>query len=228
MSFGYRRLIPERIIKKAAIAALGVHFSPLPRYRGFAPLNWVLINGEHETAVNLFCLDKEIDNGDIVDREFVTIDYLDDINTLYEKCLCEFRKLMYRFIPKLESGKFEAEKQDSSKATYACARSPEDGIINWNRGSREIYNLVRALTYPFPGAYTYFDDQKLYIWSCEEYDIPKYEGLIPGKVIKIVKGTGIVVLCGTGAVLLKEGQIEGNERKTLDRIIASVRITLGN
>lgn len=228
MSFGYRRIIPERILGKAAIASLGVHFSPLPRYRGFAPLNWVLINGEQKTAVNLFCLDKEVDNGDIVDREFVAIDYRDDINTLYEKCICEFRKLLHRSIPKLETGKFETEKQDSSKATYACARSPEDGVINWNQGSREIYNLVRALTYPFPGAFTYYRDQKLYIWSCEEYSIPQYEGLIPGKVIKIIKDTGIVVLCGTGAVLLKEGQLEGDERKTLDEIITSIRITLGH
>lgn len=227
MCFGYRRMISDLVINKASIAALGTHFSPLPRYRGFAPLNWVLINGEDETAVNLFYLDKKVDNGDIIANRKVKIDYLDDINSLYEKCIGAFTEMMKDTIPLLENNSFQTKKQDESEATYTCARNPDDGLIDWNWDSRKIYNYVRALTYPFPGAFTFFDGKRLIIWSCEEYEIPKYEGIIPGKVIKIIKDSGVVVLCGEGAILIKDVVIEGNNRITADKVLTSIRLTLG-
>lgn len=227
MSFGYRRMIPESVVKLAEIAALGTHFSPLPRYRGFAPLNWVLINGETETAVNLFFLDKEVDNGDIVEKENVSINYDDDINTLFEKCIVTFRNVMRRAIPKLEKGRFETIKQDNEKATYTCARNPEDGLINWEWKSNQIYNFTRALTYPFPGAFSFINGNKVFIWSCEEYETPKYEGRVSGKVIKIIKDKGVVALCGEGAILIKDVQLENGVRQTADKVIKSIRLTLG-
>lgn len=204
MSFGYRKMIKDYVIENARIAALGTHFSPLPRYRGFAPLNWVLINGEEETAVNLFYLDKEVDNGDIIASRKVKIDYTDNINTLYDKCINEFAILMKETVPFLERCEFTAQQQDESKATYTCARNPEDGLIDWSWDSRKIYNFVRALTPPFPGAYTLLNSEKIIIASCEEYEIPPYEGVIPGKVVKILKDEGAVVLCGKGAIIVKK------------------------
>lgn len=220
-------MIGKNVLELARIAALGTHFSPLPRYRGFAPLNWLLINGETETAVNIFYLEDEVDSGNIIDREWVKIEYEDDISSLFDKCIVAFRKLMKRVIPKLESGIFQAVEQEHSKATYTCARNPEDGIIDWNWPSRRVYNFVRAQTYPFPGAYTFKDGIKLTIWSCEEYHIPPYVGCIPGKVIKIFKDRGVVVLCGEGAVILKDVQLTNQRRMSADKVIKSVRLTLG-
>lgn len=228
MSFGYRRMISKLVINKASIAAFGTHFSPLPRYRGFAPLNWILINGEEETAVNLFYLDAKVDNGDIIASRKVKIEYSDDINSLYEKCIVAFTSMMKDTIPDIESNTFHAEKQDESKATYTCSRNPDDGLIDWNWDSRKIYNLVRALTYPFPGAFTYIDGEKLIIWSCKEYEIPRYEGIIPGKVIKIIKNEGVVVLCGEGAILIKDFETEEQQKIKADKFISSIRLTLGN
>ncbi len=227
MSFGYRKMIPSGILKSAKVAALGTHFSPLPRYRGFAPLNWLLINGEEMTAVNLFILEEEVDSGDILDQELVRIDYGDDINSLLSKCILAFRKVMSRVIPKLEQARIEARRQDSSLATYTCARSPEDGLIEWNWPARRIYNFVRAQTYPYPGAYTYIGERKLVVWSCEEYEIPEYVGRIPGKVIKLLEGRGVAILCGEGAILLKSVQLGEGTQQTADKCIRSVRLTLG-
>jgi methionyl-tRNA formyltransferase len=227
MSFGYRRMIPNSVVAMASIAALGTHFSPLPRYRGFAPLNWVLINGETETAVNIFFLDKEVDNGDILESEKVLISDIDDINTLFDKCLLSFSEIMKKAIPKLKTGEFSAVKQDNSKATYTCARNPEDGLINWKWKSTDIYNLTRALTYPYPGAFTFINGRKMFIWNCEEYQTLKYEGRVSGKVVKIIKDKGVVVLCGEGAILIKDIQLENGVRQTADKIIKSIRITLG-
>lgn len=226
LSFGYRRMISDSVTNKAIVAALGTHFSPLPRYRGFAPLNWVLINGEEETAVNLFYLDKKVDNGDIIARKKVKIDYENDVNSLFEKCVVSFKEMMKEVIPKLETGDYEIEKQDESKATYTCSRNPEDGIIDWNWESRRIYNFVRALTYPFPGAFTYSNGKKVSVWSCEEYNIPKYEGIVPGKVIKVIRDKGVVVLCGQGAILIKEIEVENRGKVLADKYIKSVRVTL--
>lgn len=225
MSFGYRRMISELVVNKASIAALGTHFSPLPRYRGFAPLNWALINGEEETAVNLFYLDEKVDNGDIIASRKVEIDYKDDIKLLYEKTIVAFTGMMKDTIPLIENNDFQAEKQDESQATYTCARNPEDGLIDWSWDSRRIYNFVRALTYPFPGAYTYINGKKLIIWSCEEYKITKYEGFIPGKVVKIIKNEGVVVLCGEGAILIKVIETDESGKVESDKFITSVRLT---
>lgn len=227
VSFGYRRLINRSIREMARKGALGTHFAPLPRYRGFAPLNWVLINGEKETAVNLFYLEDEVDSGDIIDRDKILIEYHDNINTLINKCIHSLQKVLKRAIPKLEAGVFEVIKQDERRATYTCARNPDDGIIDWKASSRKIYNLIRALTYPFPGAYTYFEGKKLTIWSCEEHKIQKYEGRIPGKIIKVEKGKGVVVLCGDGALLIKNVQIEDEKQMRADKILKSIRKTLG-
>ncbi|CAM4235351.1 methionyl-tRNA formyltransferase [Lacicoccus alkaliphilus] len=227
MSFGYRRMIPDEIVKMAKVAALGTHFSPLPQYRGFAPLNWLLINGESETAVNLFYLDKEVDNGDIIATESVEIKYEDDINTLFERCLKSFKKTLIEVIPQLENNSFKAIKQDNSKASYTCARTPEDGKINWNQSSFIIYNLIRALTNPFPGAFTYYKGSKLTILSSEEYNEGNYIGRVEGRVVKIIKNKGVVVLCGKGSLLIKDVMLENSDNKiSADKIITSVRGTL--
>lgn len=226
LCFGYRRMIPDEIRELPRIAALGTHFSPLPRYRGFAPLNWLLINGEGETAVNMFYLTGEVDSGDIVEREAVPIYDSDDINDLFERCVRAFRRVLANAAPKLERGVFNVVGQDNEKATFTCARNPEDGKIDWNWPAKRIYNLVRAITYPFPGAFTYMNGERLTVWSCNVYPIPKYEGIVHGKVIRILRGQGVVVLCGDGAVLLRNVQQTGSEIRTADRIIKSIRLTL--
>jgi methionyl-tRNA formyltransferase len=229
MSFGYRKMIKDHVINNARIAALGTHFSPLPRYRGFAPLNWVLINGEKETAVNLFYLDKKVDNGNIIASRKVKIEYRDNIKTLYDKCIYEFSIMMKETIPNLEKNDFISKPQDESKATYTCARNPEDGLIDWSWDSRRIYNFVRALTPPFPGAYTLLNGKKIIIASCEEFKVPLYEGIIPGKVVKILKDEGVVTLCGEGAILIKKICLDDSlhSLEAADSIIKSVRLTLG-
>jgi methionyl-tRNA formyltransferase len=130
-------------------------------------------------------------------------------------------------IPSLEDHSFVAQKQDNTKATFTCARNPEDGIIKWEKDSTSVYNLVRALTYPYPGAFTYYNGKRIAIWSCEVYDIPVYEGVVPGKVIKIIRGKGVVVLCSQGAVLIRKIQVENENSVIADDVIKSIRATLG-
>lgn len=226
MSFGYRRMIPSNILQLPRVASIGTHFSPLPKYRGFAPLNWLLINGEKETAVNLFYLEDKVDHGDIIANERVNIDYTDDINSLFDKCLIKFKDLLGNQIKLLEKNDFQSTPQNHELATYTCARSPEDGEIDWHKSSFENYNLIRSLTHPYPGAFTSYKGEKLSIFKSEEYDEGNYVGRIPGRVIKITKD-GVVVLCGTGALLIKDVQLESSsETVNANTVINSVRDSL--
>jgi len=226
MTFGYRRLISKKILKKAKIAAIGSHFSPLPKYRGFAPLNWLIINGEKETAVNLFHLSDQVDSGDIINSSIVPIYDNDNINTLLDRCINSFKLLINETYNELENYTFSSHKQNHSEATYTCSRNPEDGTIDWSNNSKDIYNFVRALTPPFPGAFTYYKGERIIIIDSEKYNIPNYVGIVPGKVIKIIKGEGVVVLCGNGALLIRNVIYKDEVMKSED-LIKSVRITLG-
>lgn len=227
VSFGYRRMINKNIRQLANVECLGSHFAPLPRYRGFAPLNWVLINGEEETAVNLFTLADGVDEGKILAYKKVKIDIDDDINTLFSKCIEEFKLLFLEQLEKLEKAEFELMEQDESQATYTCSRNPEDGEIDWTKSAEQIHNLVRALTYPYPCAFTFFENSKILILEATIVDIPVYEGIVPGKIFKIINGEGIYVLCGKGAVFIKGIVVDGTYYETADKFFHSIRITLG-
>lgn len=185
MCFGYRRMLSPEVCACAQIACIGSHFAPLPRYRGFAPLNWALINGEKQTAVNVFFLADKVDAGDIIARRVVDISYDDDINTLTDKCVRALPDVLANALIQLETGNPQGEKQDETKATYTCSRNPDDGLIDWTKSSAEIYNLIRALTYPMPGAFTYYNGERLYVWRCEIVDELQYEGRVCGKIIAI-------------------------------------------
>lgn len=227
MCFGYRRMIREAVLQCAKIACIGSHFAPLPRYRGFAPLNWLLINGEKETAVNVFFLSDEVDAGDIISSHQVEISDTDDINTLTDKCVSVLDPVIKDAVCILESGQPTGRKQDQTQASYTCSRNPDDGLIDWTRSSKDIYNLVRALTYPMPGAYTLFAGEKLYIWKCQIVPEKKFEGRVCGKIIEVDKSKGFKVLTGDGSVWITQSSSDPADPAKNEFLINSVRVTLG-
>lgn len=228
MCFGYRRMIPETVMACAAIACIGSHFAPLPRYRGFAPLNWVLINGEEKTAVNIFFLAEEVDAGDIIAQEWVDILETDDINTLTDKCIDAFSPALEKALTQLESGAPQGIPQDHRKATFTCSRNPEDGRIDWRRPSRDIRNLVRALTYPMPGAFTTYEGKRLYIWACDMVEERPYEGRVCGKVVAVDRArNAIKVLTGDGSLWVTRSSTDAADPERNDITFGSVRVTLG-
>jgi methionyl-tRNA formyltransferase len=224
--YGYRRLIKKEVYEKARYGAIAVHYALLPKYRGFAPLNWALINGEQQTGVTLFFLSEDIDNGDIIEQVAIPITLKDDINSLLEKCAKAALKIVDRQLNLFEQGMINRISQDNSKASYTCARSPEDGLIRWENTTISIYNLVRAITYPFPCAFTRLNGEIVHIIDAEICDAKNYVGRIPGKIISRVLGKGVVVLTGDGSLLIKNIIDSHGNRTTADEIIKSIRIKL--
>ncbi|MEA1970531.1 MAG: formyltransferase family protein, partial [Thermodesulfobacteriota bacterium] len=163
--FYYRNLLSGNILDIPLSGAYNLHGSLLPAYRGRCPANWVLVNGEASTGVTLHHMVEKADAGDIVGQREVSIEFEDTAFTLYGK-LCECaKKLLSELLPLIKNGTTPRIAQDLSSGNYYGGRRPEDGRIDWNWPVLRIYNLIRAVTDPYPGAFTILPDgEKLLIW----------------------------------------------------------------
>lgn len=167
LSVYYRSLISDEILKVAPLGAFNMHGSLLPKYRGRAPINWVLVKGEKETGATLHYMVAKADAGDIVGQKVVAISNDDTALTLTQKvtaAACEIIKEVY---PLIETKNLKPRKQDMSISTYFGRRTPADGLIDWNQNAQTIYNLIRAVTKPFPGAFFEENGKKIIIWRAK-------------------------------------------------------------
>jgi methionyl-tRNA formyltransferase len=214
-SFYYRNMIPKGILDIARIAALNLHGSLLPKFRGRAPVNWVLVTGESETGITLHEMVEKPDAGDIVAQKKVEIAFDDDVYTLYMKMTEAARQLMKETLPKLAGGSFVRIPQ-TGVSSYFGGRKPEDGLISWHQDATTLYNLVRAVTHPYPGAFTRLGRKKLFIWKAFPED--DSGNTQPGKIVSMHP-----LMVGTGKGLLKllRVQREGEEEMDAD-VFASV------
>lgn len=226
-AIGWRYLINKAAYSIPSKGTLILHDSLLPRYRGFAPMNWAIINGESKTGVTLFYIADGVDSGPIVDQLETTIERHDTAKTVDEKIIALYNRIILKNIEAIISGKAKKTEQNESEASYTCKRTPEDGRINWNKSAWEIYNLIRGLTHPFPGAFTTLKDKKLYIWEAELPSIKQhYVGAIPGRIIG--KHNGMIdILTGDGVLSLKQLQYENEEIMNATDFNISVKDTFG-
>ncbi|KAB8306634.1 bifunctional UDP-4-amino-4-deoxy-L-arabinose formyltransferase/UDP-glucuronic acid oxidase ArnA [Erwinia endophytica] len=202
-SFYYRNLLCEEILSCARVGAFNLHGSLLPKYRGRAPLNWVLVNGETETGVTLHRMTTRADAGPIVAQEKVTITAEDNALTLHHKLNATAEHLLGGCLPLLKAGKVTERAQDDSQATYVGRRKPEDGRIDWSQPADTVNNLVRAVTDPWPGAFGYVGSAKFFVWKgTVRQDLPAAKA---GTVLSV---RPLIVACGQGALEVVTGQSE--------------------
>lgn len=226
---GWRTIIDTRINKYIKSGFIAAHQSLLPKYRGFAPLQWAIINGEKETGVTLFQIeDGEIDSGRIISQKIMPInfeEYADEVDKKLIECTIE---LYMDYFENYNSKTITLRDQNESEATYTCKRIPEDGKIEWNKTSAEVYNLIRALAYPYPGAYCYLNEDCYIIRKARTgfSNKKKFAGNIPGRVLRIYP-EGAEILCGKGTVLLQEWENKSTGIvNNPSEIIRSIKLTL--
>ncbi|MFN6471302.1 MAG: methionyl-tRNA formyltransferase [Nostoc sp. SerVER01] len=226
---GCRILLPKQIYEIPPIGTLAVHDSLLPEYRGFAPLNWSILNGEERTGVTLYCLNELMDGGDIIAQKSVPIQVEDTAPLVYERVCQATVDIILEAYTLLSEGKAPRIPQNYATGSFTCSRAPLDGLIDWGKPTAAIYNQVRALTYPYPGAFTFYEGKRLLIWKAKPVDNPPtYKGRIPGRVINISKSEGYVeVLTNDGILQILEVQIDGEGKTAAANVIKSVRSTLG-
>lgn len=159
----WSQIIPKEVINLAPKGCLGIHYSLLPERRGGAPLNWAIIDGLTRSGITLFFFDEGVDSGDIVAQKEFEITETDTPRELLDKICVLAPRIVEENIDAVEKGTVKRIKQDEAKAIYTPRRKPEDGLIDWGKSSREIYNFIRALAPPYPCAFTYLGDKKLII-----------------------------------------------------------------
>lgn len=204
-SFYYRNLLSEALLATPGKGAFNLHGSLLPRYRGRAPANWVLVNGETETGVTLHRMVKLADAGAIIAQERVAIDRTDTALTLHAKLRNAASSLLHDTLPLLAQGKISETAQDESKATTFGRRTPADGKLLWKNSAEQLFNLVRAVTKPYPGAFCAVGEHKLIVWSADV--VKGNEGLAPGRVISV---DPLRIACGQDSLVINAGQRNEN------------------
>ncbi len=205
-SFYYRKMIASQILAIPQIGAFNLHGSLLPRYRGRCPVNWVIINGEKKTGVTLHYMIDKPDAGDIVGQKEVAIDYQDTARTLNDKLCRAATLLLDELLPRIKIGEIPRNKQNLAAGSYFGGRRPEDGRIDWNKSADQIYNLIRAVTEPYPGAQAILDsNEKIIIWWAQPAHGLNNE--IPGTV-NIVREE-VLVQTGKNAVKLEHIEVAG-------------------
>jgi methionyl-tRNA formyltransferase len=204
---GWQRLIPEWLLVKLSIGAFGMHGSSqaLPFGRGRSPLNWSIIQDRELFITNLFKYNPGIDDGDILDTEVFDINLFDNGKTLHYKNTLAMVKLLKKNLNNLLQKNFELKRQLDIDPTYYPKRTTEDGIIFWNKSTKEIYNLIRAVTKPFPGAFTFYEESKIMIWNAFPFDTRLFDpNIIPGKILHIFRNGDFLVKTGNGTILVVE------------------------
>lgn len=203
-SFYYRKVLKQPILDIPKAGCLNLHGSLLPRYRGRCPINWVLINGEKETGVTLHYMTAQPDAGDIVSQKEIGITGNDTARSLHDRMVKASAELLASVLPYTKDGTAPRVPQDDSKATYYGGRRPRDGEVDWTKRADEVRNLVRAVTRPYPGAFSYVGNRKCLFWGVTH---TRQDGSAqaPGT---IVSTNPLVVSCGVGAVRVDSGQPE--------------------
>lgn len=203
LSFYYRNMIHREVLHIPRLGALNLHGSYLPKYRGRVPVNWAVINGETETGATLHYMVEKPDAGEIVDREKVTIAFTDTAFDVFNKVTEAAIKVIGRSWPMLRDGRAPRIPMDLKLGSYFGGRKPADGLIDWTKSAIQIYNLIRGVTHPYPGAFTWLGGKKVIIWQAWPV-----EGC--GEPGHIVSQSPLLVGTGQGLLEIRSLQIEGS------------------
>lgn len=210
ISVNFNQILRKEIIQIPEKGCINVHASLLPKYRGRAPLNWAIINGEDKTGVTVHFIDEDIDTGDIILQREIPIKDDDYINDILSQVKEIYPKIVSEAVDRIKKDEVNPEPQKGD-GFYCPKRRPEDGLIDWNNDAEDIYNLIRAVSRPYPGAFTFIDGEKVYIWRArllhDNGNSIEEENIKTGKIIDKTQ-QGLKVKCGKGSILLTEIETE--------------------
>ncbi len=230
VSSNWRRVIPAAISECARLGAINVHRSLLPQYGGFSPINWAIARGESETGVTVHRVSEELDAGEIFAQERIEIGCDDTAAEIFSKSNDVIMKILPSVVSGIMAGTLRGKPQDLEQATFYHKRLPRDNKIRWEMTAREVHNLIRAQSDPFPNAFTSHRRRRLYVKS-SLLGPAKFRGY-PGRLIARL-GQGVVVLCGGGAgestysIVLTRVQYEGDSVRAATEVFSTLDTCLG-
>ena len=220
VAFG--QILPKALLDIPRFGCINIHASLLPRYRGAAPLNWCIINGETETGITTMMMDVGLDTGDMLLKRTTAITPEDDAASLHDRLSALGAETMAETLDLLREGRLSPEKQDDSLSCYAPLLKKELGEINWNSTTASIMNLVRGVT-PWPGAATKIAGRVVKIHKVSA----GFGSGTPGEILQAGK-EGIETATADGSIIIEELQLEGKKRLKAAEFLAGCRLEPGN
>lgn len=205
----YGQLLSQRILDIPKYGCVNVHGSLLPKYRGAAPIQWSIIDGEEKTGVTIMYMVKKCDAGDMILKKEIEIDSEDTYETLHDKMAPVGAEALIEALDLIEKGQAKAEKQDDSLSCYASMITRDMGIIDWSKSSKEIKNKIRGFN-PVPAAYTNYGEDILKIFKVDILE--GYDNGEIGEILAVDKKKGFIVKTGNGAVMVTEIQAKGGKK----------------
>jgi methionyl-tRNA formyltransferase len=218
---GWSQLLKKEIIEIPKLGVIGTHPTELPKYRGRAPIPWSIIKGLKKSALTFFYIDEGIDDGDILLQKQFLIDDIDDASSIYTKMTSLGKSMLMEILRLIETDNVTRTKQNSEDFIENWPkRTPLDGKINWLQSAKEIHNLIRATTHPYPGAFTIFKNKKLIIWK-STYDDTAINK--PGKIL-MIENDKVEIGTGNGSIFLNLITYDGNKSQKTTNIFSSFDI----
>ena len=219
----FGQLLSEEILEMPPFGCVNIHASLLPAYRGAAPIQWVILNGEKETGVTIMQMEKGLDTGDMLLKKAIPIEPKETGESLHDKLMEIGAELIVEALPLIESGAIIPEKQEDSKSSYASRLNKEMGHIDWNKDAEELERLVRGLN-SWPSAYTSYRGKTLKIWEADV--IGEQSGKLPGEITQVGKDF-VDVACGKDILRIYSLQLEGKKRMAVKDFLLGYEIKPG-
>lgn len=220
----FGQLLSEEILNMPEFGCINIHASLLPAYRGAAPIQWVIINGESETGVTIMQMAKGLDTGDMLCKKVVPIDSKETGESLHDKLMEAGAQLIVEALPKIERGELIPEKQDDSLSSYASRLTKSMGLIDWNKDAATLERLIRGLN-SWPSAYTFYHGKTLKIWEADVIEGESVQA-VPGCIIHVDKDY-FDVACGQGLLRVRSLQLEGKKRVSVKDFLLGYEVSAG-
>lgn len=221
----YGKILSKDLLDVPVLGCINVHGSLLPAYRGAAPINWAVINGESKTGITTMFTDVGLDTGDMLLKKELAIGPDMNVGELHDKMAVLGAEVLKETLLELKKGTLERIPQEDAASTYAPMMSKELGLIDWNKTAREIHNLVRG-TDPWPGAYTFIEGSRMRVWETSLVPQASDSSRPNGEILK-VDDEGILVKCSDENLLIREVQFDSSKRMSVRDYIRGHQINTG-
>ena len=219
----FGQILPKELLVMPKYGCVNIHASLLPKYRGAAPIQWAILNGEKESGVTIQQMGEGVDTGDILLKRAVALDNKETGESLYDKLSRLGAELIVEVLPEIEAGKVIPEKQEEALSTHVGKITKAMGLIDWNKSAEELERLVRGLN-SWPSAYTFFRGKTLKIWETEV--LGEKESGEAGSIASVTK-TSVIVNTGAGKLALTNVQLEGKKRMEVKDFLLGYKVEAG-
>ena len=226
MVVAFGQIIPQALLDIPKYGCVNVHGSLLPKYRGAAPIQWAVIDGEKESGVTTMRMDAGLDTGDMILKKVVPLEEKETAGSLFEKLSEAGAGLLIETLDRLEDGSAVFEKQGDSPTAYAAMLKKEQGLIDFGRDAAAIERQIRGFN-PWPSAYTHLDGKTLKIWEADVQEQPEGENTLPAGTVTEVTKKEFKVQTGRGLLVIRELQPEGKKRMSTDAFLRGYKIEPG-